>query len=145
MKHVYNDGGRSEWKDWVSQNVGDCVTRSIAIALNADYGTIYDAMTTIRKKLNKKDPLRYRRKYPRNGMPTHTRTFSAWMGKQNFKKVKIKQGGVRVKDLNFENQNVIVYCQLKNRQHHYTAIINNEIHDTWDCGDLMAQYYWVQK
>ena len=39
MKYQFNDGGRSKY--FSGNNVGDCVTRSIAIATGRDYKEVY--------------------------------------------------------------------------------------------------------
>ena len=82
---------------------------------------------------------------PSQGMCTYSKLFKRWMSKHKYKKVVIKQGGVKVKDLDYPNQRVIAYCNYKGRRHHYTAVVNNEIHDTWDCKDYNVDYVWVQR
>ena len=40
MRYQYNDGGRSRY--FAATNVGDCVTRAVAIASDRDYKAVYD-------------------------------------------------------------------------------------------------------
>lgn len=45
MKHIYDDGGRSE--AGYKGNAGDCVTRAIAIATGKSYQEVYDAINEV--------------------------------------------------------------------------------------------------
>ena len=47
MRFIYNDGGRSEY--FKASEVGDCVTRSIAIATGKDYKEVYNAINELAK------------------------------------------------------------------------------------------------
>lgn len=51
MKWIYDDGGRSKY--FKGSNVGDCVTRSIAIATGIDYKEIYDRLKELCKQSKK--------------------------------------------------------------------------------------------
>ena len=48
MNHVYATGGREKY--FKKLDVGDCVTRAIAIATGKDYKEIYDRINTLAKK-----------------------------------------------------------------------------------------------
>jgi len=48
MEFVYNDGGRSKY--FKEKNVGDCVTRAIAIATGKDYLEIYNDINELAKR-----------------------------------------------------------------------------------------------
>lgn len=44
-RFVYDDGGREKY--FYAKNVGDCVTRAIAIATEQDYQVVYDALNEL--------------------------------------------------------------------------------------------------
>lgn len=48
MEYIYDDGGRSKY--FKGKDVGDCVTRAIAIATGKDYKEVYNDLKALAKK-----------------------------------------------------------------------------------------------
>ena len=141
---IFNDGGRYDWhKGRKRTHVGDCVTRAVCIGLEREYGSIYKEMTKLTYETLRTFNV-YRNQYPSNGVYTEQKPFIKWMRRQRLKKVIVTKPGVRVKDLNFSNQRIIVDCMQKGREH-YTTIVDNVINDTWDCGEWIVNYYWIPR
>lgn len=136
MPFNYNDGGRSNY--YKAENVGDCVTRAIAIAAQKDYKEVYDLVNAEEKKA---------RKYKgsaRNGAFKH-----------NFAKVIEKLGGKWVSCMSIGSgckvhlksgdlpANGRIVCRLSK---HLVAVIDGVLNDTYDCsreGKRCVYGYWV--
>lgn len=115
MKWVYNDGGRSNY--FKANKVGDCVTRSIAIASKRDYKEVYDFI----RKLQHKSPRngvdnKYLRKIAEHFGGVWTATMTIGSGC----KVHLKEGELPMGRL---------VCSCSS---HYTAVIDGVINDTYD-------------
>lgn len=56
MKWIYSDGGRSRY--FKAENVGDCVTRAIALASDTDYKVVYEKLKELadNEKITKRNP-----------------------------------------------------------------------------------------
>lgn len=125
-----NDGGRSQY--FKGKNVGDCVTRAIAIVTGRDYKEVYD---WVKSKIGKT---------PRNGVP-----------KKEVKKLLKELGGKWYpfmgigtgckSHLRFGEVPVTgkCICQLS---HHVTVVIDGVINDTFHPGEDRCVYgVWIFK
>jgi hypothetical protein len=125
-----NDGGRSKY--FKGKNVGDCVTRAIAIVTGRDYKEVYD---WVKSKIGKT---------PRNGVP-----------KKEVKKLLKELGGKWYpfmgigtgckSHLRFGEVPVTgkCICQLS---HHVTTVIDGVINDTYHPGEDRCVYgVWIFK
>lgn len=134
-KFVYNDGGRSKY--FKATNVGDCVTRAIAIVSGKDYKEVYDMVNRAEKTA------RGRKKgSARNGAY-----------KRHYEKVIEQLGGVwvpamqigsgctmHVKAEELPTGRIICKCSR-----HLIAVIDGVIHDTYDSsmgGNRCVYGYW---
>ena len=129
LKFNYNDGGRSKY--FTAAKVGDCVTRSIAIALNMDYKEVYDKVANI---------VGYT---PRNGVYNKDikKVISAFGGTWH-PMMQIGSGcKVHLCDGEIPAKGRII-CKLS---HHLTCVIDNVINDTFDAsrnGTRCVYGYW---
>lgn len=112
----YNDGGREQ--AGYKGHVGDCVVRSIAIAAEMDYKTVYDNLRNLMKKGT-----------PRNGVPSKVaKAYLAELGFVWTPTMFIGQGcKIHVKPDELPNGHLVLSLSK-----HYTAMINGVIHDTYD-------------
>ena len=143
LKYVYDDGGRSKY--FKASNVEDCVVRAIAIASGRDYKEIYNSL---------KKAIGYS---PRGGVWTSRASFKRWMKENGFRWVSCSGIGshqavhfVEGELPSFISGESNVPARLVCSCHrHNVAVINNEVHDTWDSrfnswGELRRIYgYWI--
>ena len=127
MKFNYNDGGRSKY---FKGQVGDCVTRSIAIATGLDYKEVYDTV---------KDLLQHT---PRNGLSKkETRDIMEYFGFTWVSLMTIGGGcHYHLRDDDLPSGTII--CQVTK---HVTCIIDGVINDTFNPsrdGTRCVYGYW---
>ena len=123
---VYDDGGRSKY--FKAENVGDCVTRAIAIGTGTDYKEVYDKIKSMAKSE------RYRKRNakssPRDGVRRDTaKKLLESMGWTWHPTMQIGQGckiHLRAEEL---PQGTLILSLSK----HFTCMIDGVIHDTYDC------------
>tara|TARA_Y100000817_G_scaffold78551_1_gene60477 strand:- start:633 stop:1124 length:492 start_codon:yes stop_codon:yes gene_type:complete len=125
----YNDGGRSQY--FKGKNAGDCVVRAIAIALELDYKTCYDELASLNKETEGK-------KTARGG--TH---------KANYEKFLKRHGWVWHSAPKLEGRKARYYDMPNGRiimrmARHLSALVEQEIHDTWDCSYKMVYGYYAK-
>ena len=135
IKFVYNDGGRSKY--FKAKNVGDCVTRAIAIASGMDYKEIYDMVDKAEKTARgrKKGSARngaYRKHYE----PIIEKLGGVWVPT-----MKIGSGcTIHVKAEELPNGRIICKCSR-----HLIAVIDGVINDTYESsrgGTRCVYGYW---
>ena len=135
MNFIYDDGGRSRY--FKGREVGDCVCRAVAIASGKDYKEIY-------QDLKKAVCVT-----PRNGVITRSVKFRQWMTKLGFTWGSCSGiGGKQAVHfvLGELPRNKRLVCSVTK---HYVAVVNDEVHDTWDSrynswNELRRIYgYWV--
>lgn len=122
--------------DFVQKNInplgkktGDCVIRSIALALNKDYYEVYDELYRLSielgyivndKRVEEKLLFRY-------GFVKHKQPIKA-----NGRKYLVGEIDKLTKE-----RVIIISCA-----HHLTAVVNGALYDTWDCrGKCIGNYY----
>lgn len=126
MKFVYNDGGRRT--AGYKGDTGDCVARSIAIAAQLPYQTVYDELNQVAKRERTKAGSRTRSS-ARTGV--HKRTWRAYLFSLGWAWVPTMQIGqgckVHLKADELPGGRLIVQTSK-----HLTAIIDGVINDTHD-------------
>ena len=145
MTWVYDDGGRSQY--FAGKNAGDCVTRSIAIAMQRDYREIYDALTEANKvfsngRSRKALKLRAAGPSPRDGV--YREVYGPFIESQGWVWTPTMQIGsgcrVHLKADEMPAGRLIVRLSQ-----HLTSMIDGVIHDTHDPsrgGTRCVYGYW---
>ena len=126
---TYNDGGRSLY--FKGRDAGDCVARAMAIALQLDYKTCYDQLAAANVEAGGK-------KTARNGLLRKT-----------YEKVLNEHGWIWHPAPKFKGRKARYYNLPKGRlimrmAKHVSALVDGEIHDTWDCSKKMVYGYFVK-
>lgn len=133
MQFIYNDGGRSNY--FKAKNVGDCVTRAIAIATGIDYLEIYKCLKELAKKESVKHHRGHKQSSVRDGV--FKETWKKYLKKledaHKLEKIKCCEIGSRNKihltdDELPTNGTYIIQCAK-----HLTCIKDGVLYDTWDC------------
>lgn len=135
MKFNYNDGGRSKY---FKGNVGDCVTRSIAIATGRDYKEIYNLVAEYVKKETGT-------KSARNGVSKKaTKKIMNDLGFKWIPTMKIGSGcKVHLTEDELPKGTLIVSVSK-----HLTCVIDGVINDTFDCSrdsNRCVYGYWYKE
>ena len=133
--YVYNDGGRSKY--FRAANVGDCVTRAIAIASGRDYKEVYDMVNNAEKAARGK-----RRGSARNGAyKKHYEQVIEQLGGEWTPTMQIGGGcTVHVKSDELPKGRIICRCSR-----HLIAVIDGVVNDTYDSargGTRCVYGYW---
>ena len=135
---VHDDGGRSRY--FRGGMVGDCVTRSIAIATERDYKEVYDALFDLIREF-KEGRSRHAKAIkvkkigacgttPRNGVPKKViRKYMESIGWAWFPTMEIGSGcQVHLRSDELPKGRLVVSVSR-----HLTAMIDGVIHDTFNC------------
>ena len=150
---VYNDGGRSKY--FKSKEVGDCVTRAIAIATGRDYKEVYDFLAesnakqrvTIRQKRSKKAMRKANKVTAIHGISTKRKWFKDYMADLGFKFVATMGIGTGCR-VHLKADELPKGRLICNVSRHYTAVIDGVINDTYDCSrnETRCVYgYWIKQ
>lgn len=135
MKFNYNDGGRSKY--FKADNVGDCVTRAIAIATGRDYKEVYDTLNEMAKRESVKRHRRHKRSQSRNGVFKETwKRYLRDIGWIHHKTCELGSRSEKVKFVDGALPNGTLIVQLSK---HITCVIDGVINDTYDCSK--KEYY----
>lgn len=129
---VYDDGGRSKY--FKAEKVGDCVTRSIAIATGRDYKEVYDELFAIAKKSPRNG---VKREAIRKYMRAHGFDWVACMSVGSGVTHHLRAGEIPM-------QGAII-CSCSG---HLVAVVDGVVHDTFDPtrDGVRAVYgYWIVK
>lgn len=136
MKFVYNDGGRSKY--FKGENVGDCVTRAIAIATGRDYKEVYDTLNQMAKKESVKRHRGHKRSESRNGVFKETwKRYLKNIGWVHVSTCAIGSREDKVKFVDGALPSEGTYIVQLSR--HLTCLVDGVINDTYDCSK--KQYY----
>jgi len=140
MKYVFDDGGRQAagYRGFT----GDCVTRSIAIAMGLPYQEVYDEMAAIHQSIvaAKSGYLVSGPRTARNGIDTRSARFRAWMYKRGWAWHPTMQVGSGCK-VHLQADELPAGRLIVSLSKHYTAVIDGVIHDTYDPNDRGATIY----
>ena len=127
MEFNYNDGGRSGY--FKAKDVGDCVTRAIAIAMEKDYKEVYDELNRMSKAERSK---RRRSGSSRDGICKSV--WKKYMKSAGWIYVPTCEFGSHAKKLKLVDgalpRKGRFIVQLSR---HLTALIDGVINDTYDC------------
>ena len=138
-RFIHNDGGRVEaGRKGV---VGDCVTRSVAIAAELPYEKVYQSLMRRSRKENAKKPSCLRSS-PRYGIFTSRSWFKRYMRELGFTWNRLPCG-TKMNPQSLPHGRLVVSIRK-----HYTAVIDGCIHDIYDCsnhGDARAYGYWCKE
>ncbi len=130
MNFVKTDGGRkAAGYKTTTPYQNDCVVRSISIAINEDYRTVFVELMELGLEMGG---------YP-NFNPVWQRylTFKGWVKNKcprdkNNKLIKLRDWKV------FPSRAVVLNSR------HLTAIVDGAVHDTWDCRYRPVNSYWTK-
>lgn len=136
MEFNYNDGGRSKY--FKADNVGDCVTRAIAIATGKDYLEIYNRLNEMAKRESTKRHRGHKRSQARNGV--FKETWKRYLKEIGWVHHSTCEVGSRNEKLKFVDgalpQKGRIIVQLSK---HLTCLVDGVINDTYDCS--RKEYY----
>ena len=126
MKYIQTDGNRQ--KEYVGRKAiaGDCVIRSIAIALNQSYRQTLIDLCELGIELGR--------------LPNDKIVFNKYLINKGWVKRKAKRVNgklMKLKDTTFDESRLLV-----STRGHLTCVIDNVIHDDWDCRSHYAGIYW---
>ena len=150
MEFVYDDGGRSRYFE--AEHVGDCVCRAIAIATGRDYREVYDDLNRLAKQEHakkgkaKNGRARRARSSARDGVYTATakKLLEQEYGWEWHPTMGIGTGcRVHVREDELPYGRLIL-----NLSRHFAAVIDGELHDTYDCsrgGTRCVYGYWTKE
>ena len=133
-----NDGGRSKWFDCTlkkNRNIGDCVVRTIAIATEIPYGVVWNELFDRAKKIGHfpNSPIVYEAYLKELGWEKHPPV------RYNNKKITIRDYIDNSLKLEIIEEPMIILTRS-----HITALVNNKIHDTWDCSNYCMNSYYLK-
>lgn len=142
MKWIYDDGGRSKY--FKATDVGDCVTRAIAIATGRDYKEIYSEL----KELAKSERITKRKKTRssvRDGVRKETRKrYLESLGWKWIPTMTIGSGcQMHLNDDELPNGTIIVSVSK-----HLVCVKNGVLYDTYDSsrdGNRCVYGYYVKE
>ncbi len=127
---TYNDGGRSQY--FKGKNAGDCAVRAMAIAMGLDYKDCYNEIAKANAKAGYKKSARdgvFKAVFE-NVLKEHG---WYWCSAPRFE-------GRKARHSDMPMGNVIA-----SMARHYTAIVDKEIHDTFDCSHKMVYGYYAKR
>lgn len=145
LTFTYNDGGRRETGK--ENNARDCVVRAIAIISGEPYNVVHQALSegTGVQRASKRTPKRTAT--ADNGINTQRKWFKDYMASLGFvwhPTMKVGQlSRTRLNKTDLPQGKIIVALKK-----HYTAVINGQLHDTYDCsnnGQRVVLGYWSKK
>ncbi len=126
---IYNDGGRAD--AGFKGTTGDCAVRAMAIALALPYADVYRELAQANKDSGRK-------KSVRRGVMKEV--YSKVLSKYGWEwrsAPKFDGRKARYNDL----PNVKCIARMSG---HYAAVINGNLHDSWNSGRKMVYGYWVK-
>lgn len=129
MPWVYADGGRRA-AGYLSDTVGDCACRSIAIVSGKPYLSIYAALNELAKEGRGKWAIGSR---ARDGVTKIT--YERLLKRMGFKWA-LNRTRLRVGELPSRAKLVVRMVG------HLTAVVDGVIHDTWDCSGGYVLGWW---
>lgn len=153
IKVVYNDGGRSKYYEGVAS---DCVVRAIAIATSQDYKVVYEALRERMKAVEYESLQKFASKCglknvgtpyvsPRNGV--NKSVYGPYLSDLGWKWTPLVKIGTGCK-VHLRESEVLEGRIIVRLSKHIAAVINKEIHDTYDCsrdGTRCVYGYWSKE
>jgi hypothetical protein len=137
-KHVFNDGGRGA--AGYQGATGDCVVRAVAIATEADYQAVYDAMNALAE--NERPRNGRKRSNARTGVAKPTiKRYMESLGWKWTPTMGIGTGcKVHLRADELPSGRLVVYVSK-----HLVAVVDGVINDNYDCsrdGTRCVYGYW---
>ncbi len=142
MKYVYNDGGRKA--AGYKGQTGDCGVRAAAIATGKPYQEIYDRLNELAKSERGRGSKK-RKSNSRTGV--YRKTFDKLMAEEGFDWISCMSigSGCTVHMREDELPSGTLIARLSR---HYSAVMNGECHDTYDCtrgGSRCVYGYYMKR
>ena len=136
MRYNKQDGGRSQY---FKGKTGDCVIRSISIALSQDYMETYNDLFDLAKSIGY--------------LPNDTKVYKKYLKSKGWvqNKCKYKPNSKRRYTLNewamlssrsMPEERMPLRC-LISTSGHLTAVVDGILRDSWDCSDWCAGVYYT--
>ena len=141
MRFVYDDGGRKA--AGFKGEAGDCVTRAIAIAMDAEYMDIYKSLGYMLKTSKHVSPGK-RTRTPRDGYPN--KLAGQYVTEQGWKWMPTMGIGSGCK-VHLRAEELPKGRLIVRLSRHWAAVIDGVLHDTHDCsrgGTRCVYGYWRQ-
>lgn len=138
MKYIYNDGGRSAAGHL--GRCGDCVTRAVAIATETHYDEVYRALAEVNASYRSKARASFGKRSARNGIAVRSAAFKRYMRSLGWAYEATMGIGtgctVHLADGELPMGRLVVQVS-----HHYCAVIDGVIHDTFNPSQRAATIY----
>lgn len=133
MKFVKNDGGRSKYfpSKLKKDRAHDCIIRAIATALEMDYMQVWNDLFALGTKIGQLP----------NSWDTAEMYLESkgWVKNKPFRDSRNRKMELRKTPFDKSER------YLMTTSGHMTAVINNEIHDTWDCQEWCGNSYYTKQ
>ena len=134
---AYDDGGRAAWEHRHREGpLGDCVPRAIAIALDTDYGEVWQALETAQRQI-------YRLREHSVDDGTFPEVSDAYLQAAGWKRLEIKVSTPIAS---------ATLCQLLPSERvvvevhrHFFASVGGQARDVWDATWRRAVAVWIRK
>lgn len=129
-KFIKTDGGRAD-AGFKGKNAGDCVARSMAIALEIPYKQAYTELAQANKEAGG-------RKSARDGM--HKKVYERVFKRHGWEWVSVKHpSGRKARPADLPSGRYIA-----SQARHLVAVIDGKPHDMWDTSDRMVYGYYAK-
>tara|TARA_R100001510_G_C7499670_1_gene103892 strand:- start:129 stop:521 length:393 start_codon:yes stop_codon:yes gene_type:complete len=129
MKYIETDGNRQKEYGGRKAKAGDCVIRSIAIALDQSYRQTLMDLCELGINLGR--------------LPNDDIVFNKYLSSKGWVKRKANRHNyklMKLKDCAFDSSKVLVRTRG-----HLTCVLDDTVHDTWDCRSKYAGVYWSKQ
>ena len=126
MKYIETDGNRQKEYGGRKAKSGDCVIRAITLALNQSYRQTLIDLCELGIELGR--------------LPNDKIVFDKYLTNKGWVKRKAKRVNgklIKLKDSTFDESRLLV-----STRRHLTCIIDNTIHDSWDCRNQYGGVAW---
>jgi len=130
MKLVINDGGRAA--AGFKGTAGDCVARAIAIVSGRPYAEVYARLASGTGTQRASKRTKRRSASARNGINTKRKWFDDYMRELGFVWTPTMQIGQGCK-VHLRADELPAGKLIVSVSKHFTAVIDGELHDTYDC------------
>lgn len=132
MQFVKNDGGRSKYypSTLKKDQAGDCIIRAISIASNEDYMKVWNDLFKLGTEIGQ--------------LPNAWKTLSIYLSNNGWVEHKpfrdSKNRKMKIKNIPFDKSE----RYLMRTTSHLTAIVNGELHDSWNCMEWCGNTYYTK-
>ena len=133
MKFIKNHGGREKYypTNLKKDLTGDCVLRAVSIATEIDYLEVRDSLFDIAKELGR--------------MPNSQIVYETYLESLGWVKNKpLRKSNNKKYRLQNITKDMIPSRAIFHTSNHIAAVIDGELHDTWNCGPWCANSYYTR-